>query len=112
MNRLYRLCTFIALFLISVVGLDNPLYANKPAKQIADSCRSILLSQFTSSVILVDGIAEAAWDKAKPTQIGIKMTTDLSAAATGCKTHGEVRSLWDGSLLYLLIDVTDADIKQ
>ncbi len=72
--------------------------------------RATLISQFTTAAIKIDGMAEDAWNSAKPSRIGIAMTGNLSAAAPECKTYGEVRSLWDGALLYLLIDVKDADV--
>jgi hypothetical protein len=72
--------------------------------------RSVLPNVFTSSPINIDGIAEPAWDATGPSPIGISMTGNLSAEAPECTTFGEVRSLWDGALLYLFIDVNDKDI--
>ncbi|MEI9945333.1 MAG: sugar-binding protein [Chitinophagaceae bacterium] len=69
-----------------------------------------LSAQFTTANIIIDGIEEKEWSKAKPGTINIAMTSNLSGPATGCTTGGVIRSLWDGALLYLLIDVTDADI--
>ena len=69
-----------------------------------------LKSQFTSATVKIDGFAEEAWENAKQSNISISMTGNLSAPAADCKTYGNVRSLWDGALLYLLIDVSDADV--
>lgn len=69
-----------------------------------------LKSQFTSATVKIDGFAEEAWKNVKQSNIGISMTGNLSAPASDCMTFGNVRSLWDGALLYLLIDVSDADV--
>lgn len=73
--------------------------------------RATLLSQFTTTAIKVDGLPEPAWDKAKTSHIGIPMISNLSGPASDCPTSGDVRSLWDGALLYLMIDVRDADLN-
>ena len=70
----------------------------------------VLMARFTEVPIAIDGIAEAAWDEAAASDIGIAMNPRLTAAAPECTTGGEVRAMWDGSLLYLLIRVTDTDI--
>jgi len=72
---------------------------------------AILLSQFTADSIHVDGIAESVWNKARFSPIAIPMNSKLSAPAPECKSSGNVRSMWDGALLYLLIEVTDADVN-
>jgi hypothetical protein len=38
------------------------------------------------------------------------MNPRLTATASECTTAGDVRGMWDGSLLYLLIGVSDSDI--
>jgi len=75
-----------------------------------DKVRPTLLSQFTASSIKIDGNAERAWDMAPASHIEIPMTSNLSAPASGCTTFGDVRSLWDGALMYFLIDVTDNNV--
>jgi len=72
--------------------------------------RATLSSQFTGAAIQIDGAAEEVWKNANPSRIGIAMNSTLKATAPECTTYGDVRSMWDGSLLYLLIDVTDADV--
>jgi endo-1,4-beta-xylanase len=89
------------LFAYQIVGRNLPENTNKVA----------LFSQFTTYKINVDGIAEPAWDSANSVLIGVPMNIKLSASASECKTFGKVRSLWDGALLYLLIEITDADIN-
>lgn len=70
----------------------------------------ILNAQFTGSPIVVDGAAETAWDRADPSHIGIAMSPNLKAKAPECITSGDVRAMWDGSLLYFLISVSDLDV--
>lgn len=89
--------TFLA---VVVVAFSIHAHAQSPT----------LRAQFTSTPIIVDGIAEPAWNQATPSHIAIAMNPDLSAIAANCATSGDVRALWDGSLLYLLISVNDADI--
>jgi endo-1,4-beta-xylanase len=107
MANIYRR---ICLFTVGVL-IVLPVYCWNSDKPGQATEKATLLSQFTSTIRKIDGNAEAEWDKAYPSRIGISMTANLSAPASDCKTFGTVRSLWDGSLLYLLIDVTDQDIS-
>ena len=75
-----------------------------------ENIKGLLFSKFTTAEIRVDGHAEEAWNIAGPSRIGISMTSNLSATASDCPTYGVVRSLWNGALLYLLVDVTDKDV--
>jgi endo-1,4-beta-xylanase len=70
----------------------------------------LLNAQFTGIPIVVDGVAEAAWDKAAPSHIGIAMNPRLTMPEPECTTNGDVRAMWDGALLYLLISVADSDV--
>jgi endo-1,4-beta-xylanase len=72
--------------------------------------RAALLSQFTATPIQIDGVAEKEWEKAIPSRIGMAMNSTLKATAPECTTYGTVRSMWDGALLYLLIEVADPDV--
>lgn len=71
---------------------------------------NVLFSQFISSAIQIDGKAEPLWEKSNSTDIKKAVTCDLSRPDGGCSAFGEVRSLWDGALLYLLVDIHDPDI--
>jgi endo-1,4-beta-xylanase len=88
--------------IVSATGKSNNITGNTDKKT--------LQSQFTTNPIKVDGIAEAAWENAKPSHIEISMNSALTAPDTSCITYGDVRSLWDGALLYLLINVSDKDV--
>ncbi len=71
-----------------------------------------LKAQFTRTPITIDGTgSEAAWSRAVPLHIGIAMNNALTAPApASCTTSGDVRALWDGNLLYLLITVSDLNV--
>jgi hypothetical protein len=60
---------------------------------------------FTSSPIVVDGVREAAWDAATAYPITNKFNTTMTASASST-TEGTVRMLWDGPVLYVLVEVT------
>jgi endo-1,4-beta-xylanase len=93
---------FGSTIILNTTGKSNNITGNTD--------KNTLYSQFTTKAIKIDGIAEDAWENAKPSHIGISMTSNLSAPDTSCITYGDVRSLWDGALLYLLIDVSDKDV--
>jgi len=65
-----------------------------------------LPAQFTPSPIHVDGVMEDAWSRATPARIANAYDNTLTAPAT-CPASGEVRALWDGAVLYLLVTVDD-----
>ena len=65
--------------------------------QSSSSAEAILLSQFTSATIEIDGEADRAWEEAKSYLIEKAVVADLSRPAVDCQTRGVVRSLWDGA---------------
>jgi endo-1,4-beta-xylanase len=69
-----------------------------------------LISQFSGAIINIDGKADPVWQSAVPSEINTAMSCDLTAPVKGCAVSAKVSSLWDGALLYLLIEVTDEDI--
>jgi endo-1,4-beta-xylanase len=94
-------CLLGACALTSSVTTAGPIPAN-PAPN------NILAAQFIAAPITVDGVVDDAWSRATPAGI----TQAYNPAMTGppaaaCPTTGEVRALWDGALLYLLISVND-----
>jgi endo-1,4-beta-xylanase len=99
----------VTLMIISIL-IALTAFGRVSDEPIQATGKGTLFSQFTAAAIKVDGVSEAAWDKAGQSRIGISMTGNLSATASDCPTYGDVRSLWDGALLYLLIDVSDADV--
>ena len=65
-----------------------------------------LPAQFTPSPVNVDGVMDAAWSRALLARIANAYDNTL-AAPIACPTTGEVRALWDGAVLYLLVSVDD-----
>ena len=70
-----------------------------------------LNSQFTITKVKIDGIAESVWDKTKSSQIVKTVSNDNLKTINKNAAFGDVRSLWDGALLYLLINVNDKNIN-
>lgn len=110
MKRISGIFIFTLISLFTFITITALLYADQIKTPGNVQNKAILLSQFTTGTIVIDGQTEPAWDVAKPSPIGVSMTANLSAPAPDCPTSGTVRSLWDGAVLYLLIDVNDADI--
>jgi endo-1,4-beta-xylanase len=65
---------------------------------------------FTPDPVAVDGIAEAAWNRATPSEFGICMDPKLKSHLPECAGKGTVQALWSGPLLYLLFKVMDPDV--
>jgi endo-1,4-beta-xylanase len=75
---------------------------------LALAANQVLQAQFTATPVIVDGEMDAAYAQATSSPIGNAYDNTLSApAAAPCPTSGEVRALWDGAVLYLLISVND-----
>jgi hypothetical protein len=68
--------------------------------------RSQMTAAFTTRPPASDGVREAAWDAATPHPIDHKFNADMTADAPDASAHGTVRLLWDGPVLYLLVEVT------
>jgi hypothetical protein len=66
---------------------------------------------FTSNAITVDGLADEAYSQAPKSVIeNFKARTDHTdyAYAAGSEPSGVLRAVWDGPILYLLVEVKDA----
>jgi hypothetical protein len=68
--------------------------------------RAQVKASFTSVPVLVDGVREAAWDAATPSPIAHTFSADMTAVAPDVTTMGTLRLLWDGPVLYGLVEVT------
>lgn len=69
-----------------------------------------LEAQFTTDTITVDGLMDDAYGCAPSSAIGnIKELSNLQYALTPTvnKTNGVLRSVWDGPVLYLFVEVND-----
>jgi endo-1,4-beta-xylanase len=91
----------IPFIIISVLSLKTPsdAFNNKT-----------LPSQFTASTVNIDGKIDPVWRNAVQSEIKTAMACDLSAGSADCPVKGKVSSLWEGALLYLLVEVIDPDI--
>ena len=79
---------FILKIMLFILGVNLVCLGDE--SQVEDN---ILLSQFTSSTIQIDGNPEAAWDTATASTIKISMTCDLKAQVSDCVTTGNVNIL-------------------
>jgi hypothetical protein len=83
----------------------SPAGGNNQSLKIA-APRMQVKAAFTAKSIVVDGIREAAWNDAFPYPIANKFNTGMTAAAPSATAQGTVRLLWDGPVLYALVEVT------
>ncbi len=60
----------------------------------------------TGAAVTVDGVRDTVWDAAISYPITNKFNSTMTAAAPGAATQGTVRYLWDGPVLYVLVEVT------
>ncbi len=67
--------------------------------------RAQVMARFTRRPVIVDGVREAAWDAATAYPITNRFNADMTAAAPDATAHGTLRMLWDGPVLYLLVEV-------
>ncbi len=82
---------------------------NRSYKVVAD--RAQANAAFTTESIAVDGVREAAWTAATANEIGHRYNTSVTAEAPSATTEGTVRLLWDGPVLYALVEVTGDTTK-
>src|SRR5262245_9252143 len=75
---------------------------NQSYKVTAD--RAQANATFTTQPIAVDGVRDPAWDAATSYPIGHKFNTTMTADAPAATTQGSVRLLWDGPVLYALVE--------
>ena len=78
---------------------------NNQSEKIVAS-RAQVKAAFTRQPIVVDGVREAAWDAATSYPIAHRFTADMTADAPDATAHGTLRALWDGPVLYLLVEVS------
>ncbi len=83
----------------------TPAGGNNQSYKIATP-RAQVKATFTTRPIAVDGIRESAWDVAAPYPIANRFNADMTADAPAATARGTLRLLWDGPVLYLLVEVT------
>lgn len=83
----------------SPTGGNNQSYKVTAPRAQADAT-------FTAESITVDGVREAAWDDTPSYPISNRFNTTMTAEAPDASTEGALRLLWDGPVLYVLVEVT------
>jgi len=83
----------------------SPTAGNNQSYKIV-SPRAQVKASFTDKPIVVDGIREAAWDAATPYPIIHKFNPGMTGDAPDATAQGTLRLLWNGPVLYALIEVT------
>lgn len=83
----------------------SPIGSNNQSYKITTP-RAQANAMFTTEPIVVDGIRDAAWDAATPYSINNKFNVGMTAAAPTATAQGTLRLLWDGPVLYVLVEVT------
>ena len=68
--------------------------------------RAQLSAVFTRQSPVIDGVREAAWDAAAPYPIANGFNADMTAEAPDAAVRGTLRMLWDGPVLYVLVEVS------
>ncbi len=80
-------------------GGNNQSYKVKADRAQADAA-------FTTHVPTVDGVKDAAWDAATSYPIGHKFNAGMTGDAPDATTDGTLRLMWDGPVLYGLVQVS------
>jgi hypothetical protein len=89
----------------AVLERTAPGVANNRSTKLS-APRAQVTATFTSRPIVVDGVREAAWDAATPFPIAHAFNPTMTGDAPEATARGTLRLLWDGPVLYLLVEVT------
>ena len=82
----------------------HPTLGNNASLEIT-APRAQANATFTTEAIAVDGVKDAAWDAATSYPIGNTFNTAMTDAAPLATATGTMRTLWDGPVLYVLVEV-------
>lgn len=77
---------------------------NQSYKVVAD--RAQAKAAFTTKPITVDGVVDPAWSAATSYPIGNKFDTAMSGSAPNATATGALKLMWDGPVLYGLVQVS------
>ncbi len=94
----------------NIIQNYHPPLGNNASLEIT-APRAQANASFTSEPISVDGVKDAAWDAATSYPIGNRFTATMSDVAPAATTTGTMRTLWDGPLLYVLVEVAGDGTK-
>lgn len=93
-------------FVSNTAAIDLVAAGANNQKEKITTPRAQVQAAFTRRPIAVDGVREAAWSAATPYPIAHAFNADMTAAARDAPTRGTLRLLWDGPVLYLLVEVS------
>src|SRR5690606_2681157 len=82
----------------------SPAGTNNRSHKVT-SGRARAEAAFTALPVAVDGVREAAWDAATPVAVASTFDATMTAASPGAWMRGTARFLWDGPVLYVLVEV-------
>ena len=82
---------------------------NRSYKLVVD--RPTAEAMFTREPIAVDGIREGAWDVTTLYLWGTEFDSEMSAPTRFTRTYGTLQMLWDGPVLYVLVQVMGDDTR-
>jgi hypothetical protein len=91
-------------FVSNTAVLERNGENNQSTKIVAPRAR--VTATYTNRVIAVDGIREPAWDLAAAYPVANRFNAEMTAPAPDSPACGTLRALWDGPLLYLLVEVS------
>ncbi|HWA24732.1 MAG TPA: sugar-binding protein [Lacunisphaera sp.] len=97
-------------YMTNTVGITTPGLGNNITQKII-APRAQVNATFTTESIAVDGVREAAWDATTAYPIANKFLANMSGVSPSATAEGTVRMLWDGPVLYVLVEVTGDSTK-
>jgi hypothetical protein len=95
----------------NVIERYTPTGAGNNQSHLVQSSRAEADAAFTTLPITVDGARDEAWDTATAYPIDNRFNAAMTADAPTATTEGTVRLLWDGPVLYALVEVTGDTTK-
>ena len=79
-----------------------------PARTSIKPTNKVVDAQFTTGQVTVDGQMDAAWSNATPVRIAQAYNPAMTGAPDAtCPVEAELRALWNGGDLYLMVSVKD-----
>lgn len=93
-----------------VLQREMPAGANNQYIKIT-APRARVEATFTRKPVVIDGIRESAWDAATAYPIVNRFNADVTAEAPDATATGSLRLLWDGPVLYVLVEVSGDETR-
>lgn len=89
----------------SILERFHPTAGNNQSYKVTGP-RAEADATFTTESIAVDGVRDAAWDASTAHPIDNSFTVGMTGDAADASTEGTLRLLWDGPVLYALVEVS------